>query len=269
MRRIVVTGGSKGIGLACARLLALDGRAVTLVAREEEALRVAVASLPGEGHRWHACDVADQDAWTSLELDEVVGLVCAAGLLEPVGPVGTYDVAAFRRTLDVNIVGTLLAVEACLPALRSAGGAIVTFGGGGATSPLPNFDAYAASKAAVVRLTENLAPAIPPVKINAVAPGFVATAIHEATLVAGAELAGSAYYARTQAALAEGGFPAEEAAKLVAFLLDDPPFTGRLISAQWDPWQDPVFVRRLETDNDLATLRRIDDQFFVSRAADG
>jgi 3-oxoacyl-[acyl-carrier protein] reductase len=240
---------------------------VTLVARDEAALKSAAATLPGDGHSWHAVDVTDRGAWASLPLGDMSGLVCAAALLEPIGPIGSYDIDAFRRTMDVNVVGTLLAIEACLPALRAAGGSIVTFSGGGATSPLPNFDAYAASKAAVVRLTENLSPAIAPVAINAVAPGFVATEIHQATLDAGPELVGHAYYERTRADLAGGGFPAEDAARLVAMLLDRPPFTGKLISAQWDPWQDSVFISRLAAENDLGTLRRIDDQFFV-RVAD-
>ena len=71
-------------------------------------------------------------------------------MLDPVGPIGSYAPADFKRTLEVNLLGTLLAIRACLPGLRAHGGAVVTFSGGGATAPLPRFDAYAASKAAVV-----------------------------------------------------------------------------------------------------------------------
>ncbi len=118
------------------------------------------------------------------------GLVCAAAVMDPIGPVGEYAPAEFKRTLEINVVGTLLAVHHCLPALRAGGGSIVTFGGGGATGPLPRFDAYAASKAAVARLSENLAMTLAPVAVNCVAPGFVATRLHEQTLAAGAEAAG-------------------------------------------------------------------------------
>ena len=69
----------------------------------------------------------------------------------------------------------------------------MTFSGGGGTSPLPRYDAYAASKAAVVRLTENLA-ADGEIEINAVAPGFVATRMHDGTLQAGPKAAGQRYY---------------------------------------------------------------------------
>jgi 3-oxoacyl-[acyl-carrier protein] reductase len=124
---------------------------------------------------------------------------------------------------------------------------------------MPRYDAYATSKAAVVRLTENLAAG--GLTVNAVAPGFVATEIHRATLEAG-ERAGGDHLERTRAQLEEGGVPASEAAALTAMLLDDPPFSGKLISAQWDPWRDPAWRARLAAEPDLATLRRIDEQFF-------
>jgi NAD(P)-dependent dehydrogenase (short-subunit alcohol dehydrogenase family) len=251
-----------GIGLAVAQLLAARGVELVLVARNEEPLVRAVESLESTGHTWHAFDVGDEDGWRAVELEELHGLVCAAAVMDPIGPLGTYAPSDFRRTLNVNVVGTLIAVDHCLGALRSAGGSIVTFGGGGATSPLPRFDAYAASKAAVARLTENFAATLAPLKVNCVAPGFVATRLHEVTLAAGAEAAGPEFYERTRRIVEEGGFPAAEAAELVALLLDDPPFTGKLISAQWDPWRDPAFHRRLAEDVDLGTVRRIDGVLF-------
>jgi NAD(P)-dependent dehydrogenase (short-subunit alcohol dehydrogenase family) len=105
------------------------------------------------------------------------------------------------------------------------------------------------------------------IQINCVAPGFVATRIHEGTLQAGPEAAGDAYYEQTRTQLAQGGFPAAEAAELVAYLLgpESAGITGRLISAQWDPWRDEDFRRRLRDDPDLGRLRRIDEQFYVRR----
>jgi 3-oxoacyl-[acyl-carrier protein] reductase len=130
---------------------------------------------------------------------------------------------------------------------------------------LPRYDAYAGSKAAIVRLTENIA-AGGQVEVNAVAPGFVATQMHEGTLTAGAEAAGDGYFERTREQLASGGVPRELAAELVCFLLSSEAhgITGRLISAQWDPWRKPEFQARLRSDPDLARLRRIDDHFFTS-----
>jgi hypothetical protein len=70
------------------------------------------------------------------------------------------------------------------------------------------------------------------------------------------------FYERTQREVEEGGFPAEEAAELVCFLLSGVPFSGRLISAQWDPWREPDFQQRLKEEPDLATVRRIDGTMF-------
>jgi 3-oxoacyl-[acyl-carrier protein] reductase len=89
--------------------------------------------------------------------------------------------------------------------------------------------------------------------------------MHEDTIRAGAEAVGAEYFERTRAQLESGGFPASEAAELVCFLLSGEAagISGKLLSAQWDPWRDEDFQARLRTDADLATLRRIDDQFFT------
>ncbi len=239
------------------------------MARGGSDLERTCAELAGAGHRTLMLDVADERGWERLgsEFEDVRGLVCAAAILDPIGPVGSYDAAAFRRTLEVNVMGTLSAIQACLPGLRASRGSVVTFSGGGATAPLPRFDAYAASKAAVARLTENMAPELEQagIRINCIAPGFVATDIHKSTLTAGPEVVGARYFERTLRELEQGGVPASEAAELACTLLEDdqgPSFTGRLISAQWDPWREASFSQRLSEHPDLATLRRIDDMFF-------
>ncbi len=261
-KRALVTGGSMGIGLTIAQALAERGYQLLLVARGEEALKEAVEMLPGAGHSYRALDVSDEKAWQAVELDELQGLVCAAAVIDPIGAIGDYDPKLFKRTLEINVYGTLLAIHHCLPALRKAGGSIVTFSGGGGTAPLPRYDAYAASKAAVARLSENLAPTLAPLPINCVAPGFVATRMHEATFAAGPEAAGPDYYERTQREVEKGGFPASEAAELVCLLLSGVRFSGKLISAQWDPWREPAFHQRLSAERDLATVRRIDGVLF-------
>ncbi len=268
-RRILVTGGSLGIGLEVSRELARRGANVIVAARGSEAIAAAIDGLEGDGHMGIVIDVADPLSWegAAAEIDAagpLHGLVTAAGILGPIGSLDKLPAADLIRTISVNLVGTMLAVRASLPRLRAADGRAVTFSGGGGTSALPRYDAYASSKAAVVRLTENIAGE-GEIEINAVAPGFVATRMHQETLRAGAEAAGEGYFQRTRQQLSEGGFPAAEAAELVAFLVGPRAsgITGRLISAQWDPWREARFRARLRDDSDLGKLRRIDDQLFT------
>ena len=268
-RRVLVTGGSMGIGLEVSRTLARRGASVVLVARGRAAIEAAVAGLEGEGHAGLVLDVSDAAAWPrGLEAVDaggpLNGLVTAAGVLGPIGGLDDVSPGEFAETIAVNLIGTMLALHHGLPRLRATGGRAVTFSGGGGTAPLPRYDAYAASKAGVARLTENVA-ARGDVEVNCVAPGFVATGMHEGTLRAGPEASGSDYYERTRTQLEAGGFPAAEAAELVCFLLSEQArgISGRLLSAQWDPWRDHQFLARVRADPSLATLRRIDEQMFA------
>jgi NAD(P)-dependent dehydrogenase (short-subunit alcohol dehydrogenase family) len=268
-RRVLVTGGSLGIGLEVCRQLASRGARIIVAARGQAAIEAAVETLDGNGHEPLRLDVSDPAAWdeaaTRIDAGGALhGLVAAAGILGPIGGIEDVPAGELIDAVSVNLIGTMLSLRFALPRLRASGGRAVTFSGGGATSPLPRYDAYAASKAAVVRLTENVAVA-GTIEINAVAPGFVVTRMHEQTLRAGPEAAGQSYYQRTRQQLAEGGSSAAAAAELVCFLLSDAArgITGRLISAQWDPWREDGFRERLRSDDSFATLRRIDDQFFA------
>jgi NAD(P)-dependent dehydrogenase (short-subunit alcohol dehydrogenase family) len=252
------------------RRLASTGARVAVAGKDPAGVRAALGQLDGPGHLGLELDVSSQTAWLSVleRLDwagPVGGVVAAAGVLGPVGPLEQTDPAELERAIRVNLIGTMLALHHMLPRLRDTGGRAVTFSGGGATAPLPRYDAYAASKAGVVRLTENVA-ADGAVEINCIAPGFVATRIHEGTLEAGPEVAGRSYYEKTRAELARGGVPASEVAELACLLLSRAAhgITGRLLSAQWDPWRDSAFLERLRREPHLATLRRIDESQFVS-----
>jgi 2-dehydro-3-deoxy-L-rhamnonate dehydrogenase (NAD+) len=254
-----------GIGRACAEKLAGSGHRVLVAARGREAIDETLTSLPGEGHEGLVLDVSDHRSWLAAadSLAELSGLVHAAAIIGPVGPIEEIDPTEFLDVLRINVFGTMLAIRSCLPALRASSGAAVVFSGGGATGPLERFDAYASSKAATVRLVENLSRQ--GIRINAVAPGFVATRMHEATLEAGPERAGAEYFERTKRDLESSGTPPEAAAELVEFLLSGAAegIAGKLISAPWDPWREQEFQERLRGDSDFATIRRIDGQFFT------
>ena len=162
-QRVLVTGASRGIGRPSS-LRVGSGRRRSRRAREPKALPPCLGARTGS-HAAVALDVrtgrrGEMPGRHCAERD-LSGVVTAAATLTPIGPIGSWDVEEFRNTLDVNVVGTLLAIESTLDP-PSSHGSVVAFSGGGATGAFPRYDAYAASKAAVVRLTENLAVELVP-----------------------------------------------------------------------------------------------------------
>jgi 3-oxoacyl-[acyl-carrier protein] reductase len=162
----------------------------------------------------------------------------------------------------VNLFGTfLIARAACRRMIeRGTKGSIVLMSGGGAATPFANYTAYACGKVGVVRLTETLALEVAPlgVRVNCIAPGFVATRLHARTLEAGEALAGS-FVETTKQQLAKGGVPATVAARAAVFLLSERSagITGRFVAAPYDGWDR--WPERLDqiAGSDLFTLRRI------------
>ncbi len=185
-RAVLVTGGSRGIGAAIARAFAARGDrvAVHYGSRRAAAEDVATA-LPGAGHVVVGADLGDPDAVRAM-VDEAASalgaidvLVNNAGIFEPHPIMETgYEEwqAAWRRTLDVNLLGV---ANACWCAVRHMprGGRIVMVSSRGAFRGEPAHPAYGASKAGVVSLGQSLARALGPrgIAVTSVAPGFVET----------------------------------------------------------------------------------------------
>lgn len=265
---IIVTGGGGGIGQVIVRSLVKAGAIVIAAGLHlENVTGVAV----GESRISPlAVDVAD---WQSVqemvtttirEFGQVDGLVNVAGIQGAIGLMTENDVIQWARTIQINLIGTFYCCKAVLPFMISRHqGKIVNFSGGGATAPRPNYSAYAASKAAVVRLTETLAEEIKAdnIQVNAIAPGAVNTHMLEETLSAGL-LAGEKAQAEAKRQLETGGTPPEMAADLIKFLMSDASgkLTGKLISAPYDDWKYWNEVRIAEImAAPWLTMRRIDE----------
>jgi 3-oxoacyl-[acyl-carrier protein] reductase len=185
-RVALVTGGSKGLGAATARLFAEAGaRVVVTFSSDAEAARRLVASLPGEGHRASRAPAQDTPAIERLaaEIGAVEGrldiLVNNAGSTRviPHADLRALDDAFFDYVLAVNLRGPFAAVRACRPLLEaSRRGLVVNVGsvsgvrGGGSNI------AYAAAKAGLHTMTMSLARALAPaIRIVAVAPSLMET----------------------------------------------------------------------------------------------
>lgn len=167
--RALVTGGSSGIGAAIARALGDAGCRVTVTGLDKAAVAGQKDALP--------LDVSDEAAVGRLvaSLDRLDVLVNSAGMILRGG--AEFEPAAFARVLDVNLTGMMRVCTACRPLLAATRGCILNiasmlsfFGSGQAP-------AYSASKGGVAQLTKSLALAWADqgIRVNAVAPGWIAT----------------------------------------------------------------------------------------------
>jgi 3-oxoacyl-[acyl-carrier protein] reductase len=269
-KSILVTGGSMGIGLESARVCLAAGANVMICARGASALADAAADLASSAasDRIATCtvDVGDEGDVDALfdafaeRFGRCDGVIHAAGIYGPIGPITDVEPDAWWDALRINLFGTFLVARAGAKRMQaSGGGRIALFSGGGASTPFPNYTAYASSKVAVVRFAETIAQELgPEIEVNCIAPGFVATRLHEQTLAAGERSAG-AFLQKTQASLASGAVSATVGAEAAAFLVSDAArgITGKFVAAPYDDYRS--WPERLDAlrDSDLFTLRRI------------
>lgn len=191
-------------------------------------------------------------------MDGLNTLVYSAGIYGPIGKVEDINWDEWMNTISVNLYGAVNMCRHALPTfIAQKKGKIIILSGGGATKPMPNFSAYAASKAAVVRFAETLAEEVKEhnIQVNCVSPGSLNTDFMETAIAAGPESAGQEFYNRMVKQKQEGGDSIQNAADLVAYLASEESnhISGKLISAVWDDWRNLKDIKP-----DMYTLRRID-----------
>jgi NAD(P)-dependent dehydrogenase (short-subunit alcohol dehydrogenase family) len=182
----VVTGASYGIGLACARRLAIEGCEVILVSRTEQVLKEAEQSLTSQGlkARSEICDVCDLDAFASLidGLERLDILVNNAGGNRP-GPFVEVTHQDFDWLLDLNVRSVFFASQAALRKMvqTATKGSIINMSSQMGHVGLPRRTVYCLTKHAIEGLTKALALEAAPfgIRVNSVAPTFVRTPMTE------------------------------------------------------------------------------------------
>lgn len=185
-RTAIVTGASRGIGLASAEALVAAGANVVLTSRHREAADAAAESV-GAGAAGFEAHVADEDAaracvdfaierFGSLDI-----LVNNAGTNPAYGPLVDQDQPRFAKTIEVNLWGPLLWTGLAWRAwMREHGGTIVNVASVGGLIAGRNLGVYDVSKAGLIHMTRHLALELAPgVRVNAVAPGVVRTRLAE------------------------------------------------------------------------------------------
>ena len=196
---VVVTGAGQGNGAAIARAFAKAGASVAVAdinAANAEAVAESIRGAGGQA-RGYALDVSDASACTAFasqvaaDVGDVSVLVNNAGILIR-GSFGDGDAqGTWARTLGVNLGGPYNMALALLDALKKSRGCILNLASIQSFVATPNSAAYTASKGGVAQLTKALACELAPhgIRVNAIAPGFIATPMTESTLADPAKVA--------------------------------------------------------------------------------
>lgn len=236
-KTVLITGASRGIGAATARVFAEAGANVVLAARSEEAIADLTAEIgpqamavPCDVSRfWEVEKTVDAAVQTFGSLDVLIN---NAALLDPIAHLSDADPDAWGHLIDVNVKGVFHGMRAAMPIMmKNGGGTILTVGSGAARTAYEGWGAYCASKAAALMLTQTIhnEAAAKGIRALSLSPGTVATQMQRDIKASGMNPVSQLDW--------EDHVPADWPAKTLLWMC----------SAEADPWRgDEISLRDVE-----------------------
>lgn len=180
---VIITGASRGIGAAAARVFAAAGAKVALLARSGDEIAALAAEI-GPAALALRCDIAQADevdaavAQVVAQFGRVDVLINNAGVIDPIAPLTSADADVWGRSIDINLKGVFHGIRAAVPVMKAqGGGTVITVSSGAATTPYEGWSAYCAGKAGALMLTRalHLEEAAQGIRALGLSPGTVAT----------------------------------------------------------------------------------------------
>jgi NAD(P)-dependent dehydrogenase (short-subunit alcohol dehydrogenase family) len=226
-KKVVIVGGTSGIGLATAKAAARAGAAVVVASHNQERVDRALQQLP-ESAEGHVVDAASEQSIAELleQVGEFDHLVFTAGEPLATAEIGTLELEQARAFFATRYWGALAASKHAARWLRP-GGSIILSSGGAATRPAPALSVVASVCGAIEALTRALAVELAPLRVNAVSPGVVRTELWDPIPEAGRE---SFYRAAADAMLTKRVGAPEEIAQAYVYLMQNDFVTGTVLS---------------------------------------
>ena len=268
---MLVTGGSRGLGLKVVIELNRRGIACVIFSRNpiSDENRNQILRNSAVKNSEFLGDVGIQDDIKQLFAElkknsiELGGAVHCAAVLGELGSIEDLSIKQWEQTIQTNLHGTFYVLQECVRTFKQNGqGNFVALSGGGATDPRPRILSYATSKTAIVRLIESVAAdnGDNGLTFNCVAPGILPTEMNGEAINLGKGILDHEYLAKISKVFFDN--PVESFSKPIKLIcnlvIGDMPFvTGKIISAQWDKWENQELVG---LDESMYTLRRVTPQ---------
>lgn len=270
----IITGASQGFGANIAKHFVRNGASVLLCARNYQNLQNVQSELKSyvvddeQKIEIRSIDVSNKNEVQGLiseaikVFDRIDVFVNNAGIHGPLGTIDVVDLDEWEKAIYTNMMGMVYTTHFLIPHFKQNNyGKIINVAGGGANTAMPTLSAYAASKAAITRLTENFALEFRQfnIDINAINPGTLLTDMNKTLLNNGRGRISDDVYSRVSNALHDGGDSIEKASLLAVYLAseDSDGFTGKLINAARDPWEKFDQYKDRIMNSDIYNLRRV------------